>query len=101
MEMGEGRLSMKRKKHTPEQVVKKLREADTMVGQGASVAETIKALGVSEQTYYRWKRQYGGVGSPEIKRLRELERENARLKRIVAEQALDLQISKEIIEGKY
>lgn len=92
---------MKRKKHTPEQVVKKLREADTMVGQGASVAETIKALGVSEQTYYRWKRQYGGVGSPEIKRLRELERENARLKRIVAEQALDLQISKEIIEGKY
>lgn len=92
---------MKRKRHSPDQIIKKLRQADQLLGQGKSVTEVVKTLGVSEQTYYRWKQQYGSMGSSELKRLRELEKENARLKRIVADQALDLQMAKDVIAGKY
>lgn len=91
---------MKRKKHTPAQIVEKLRRADVLLGQKSSIAEVVTALEVSEQTYYRWRRQYGGAGRTEVRRLRDLEKENARLKRLVADQALDLAMAKDIIEGK-
>ncbi len=91
---------MKRKKHTPEQIVAKLRRADILLGEGQPVAQVVQALEVTEATYYRWRKQYGGAGRSELRRLRELERENARLKRIVADQALDLAIAKDVISGK-
>ena len=91
---------MKRKKHTPAQIVEKLRRADILLGQKSSIAEVVTALEVSEQTYYRWRRQYGGAGRTEVRRLRDLEKENARLKLIVADQALDLAMAKDVIEGQ-
>jgi len=91
---------MKRKKHSPEQIVAKLRKADELLGAGKSPEEAAKALGVTVTTYYRWRRQYGEVGASEAKRLRELDKENERLKKLVADQALDIQILKEVIEGK-
>lgn len=86
---------MKRTRHTPEQIIQKLREADAMLASGRSVAQAVQALGVSEQTYNRWRSQYGGMKAEEAKRLRELEAENARLKRAVADLTLDNQILKE------
>ena len=91
---------MKRRKHTPSQIVEKLRRADVLLGQGQSVAHVVQALEVTEPTYYRWRREYGGAGRDQVKRLKELEVENARLKRIVADQALDLAMAKDVIEGK-
>ena len=73
---------MKRRRHTPEQVIRKLREADRMLAEGAEVPEVAKALEVSEQTYHRWRATYGGMKADEVKRLKELERENSQLKRI-------------------
>jgi len=86
---------MKRTRHTPEQIITKLREADAMLAAGRSVGQVVQALGVSEQTYNRWRNQYGGMKADEAKRLRELEVENARLKKLVAEQAVDISILKE------
>jgi putative transposase len=86
---------MKRTRHTPEQIVTKLREADAMLAAGRSVAQVVQALGVSEATYSRWRSQYGGMKADEARRLKELEVENARLKRLVAEQAIDISILKE------
>lgn len=86
---------MKRTRHTPEQIINKLREADAMLAAGRSVGQLVQALGVSEQTYHRWRNQYGGMKADEAKRLKELEVENARLKKLVAEQAVDLSILKE------
>ena len=86
---------MKRTRHTPEQIVGKLREADAMLAAGRSVAQVVQMLGVSEATYARWRSQYGGMKADEARRLKELEIENARLKRLVAEQAIDLSILKE------
>jgi len=86
---------MKRTRHTAEQVVAKLREADAMLAAGRSVAQVVQALGVSEPTYNRWRDQYGGMKAGEARRLKELEVENGRLKRLVADQALDLAILKE------
>jgi len=80
---------MKRTRHTPEQVIRKLRDADRMLAEQKSVAEIAKELGVSENTYHRWRNQYGGMKADDVKRLKGLERENVRLKRIVANQALD------------
>lgn len=91
---------MKRKKHSPEQIVAKLRKADELIGGGKTPAEAAKTLGVTTTTYYRWRRQYGDVSASEAKRLRELDKENERLKRLVADQALDIQILKEVLEGK-
>jgi len=92
---------MKRTRHTPEQVIRKLREADGMLAEHKSVAEVAKQLGVSENTYHRWRNQYGGMKADDVKRLKELERENLRLKRIVANQALDIDGLKEIARGNF
>jgi putative transposase len=92
---------MKRRRHTPEQVIRKLREADRMLGEGQSIGEVAKALEVSEPTYHRWRNRYGGMKADDVKRLKELERENQRLKRIVANQALDIDGLKEIAKGNW
>jgi putative transposase len=92
---------MKRKQHTPEEIIKKLREANGLLAAGKSVEEACRAPGVSAATYQRWKAHYGGVNKDAIKRLRELEKENARLKRAVADLTLDKAILKEIAEGKW
>jgi putative transposase len=90
-----------KKRHTPEQIVRKLRQADERLALGASVPEIARELGVSEATYHRWKNQYGGINPNETKRLKELEKENARLKKIVAEQAVDISILKEVSKGNF
>jgi transposase-like protein len=86
---------MKRTRHSAEQIVGKLREADAMLAAGRPIAAVVQALGVSEPTYHRWRNQYGGMKADEARRLKELEVENARLKRLVADQALDMAILKE------
>jgi transposase-like protein len=86
---------MKRTRHTPEQIVTKLRESDAMLAAGRTVAQVLQALGVSEATFNRWRSQYGGMRSEEAKRLKELELENARLKKAVADLTIDNQILKE------
>ncbi len=85
-----------KKRHTPEQIVRKLREADAELAAGASVPEVARRLGVSEATFHRWRKQYGGMKVNAMKRLKELESENARLKKIVADQAVDISILKEV-----
>ncbi len=85
-----------KKRHTPEQIVHKLREADAELAAGASVPEVARRLGVSEATFHRWRKQYGGMKVNAMKRLKELESENARLKKIVADQAVDISILKEV-----
>ena len=85
-----------KKRHTAEQIVRKLHEADEKLAAGASVPEVTKQLGISVATFHRWRNQYGGMNSSEAKRLKELEKENARLKKLVAEQALDIDILKEV-----
>jgi putative transposase len=85
-----------KKRHTPEQIVRKLRQADEKLASGASVPEVARELGVSEATYHRWRNRYGGMNPNEMKRLKELEKENARLKKLVADQALDIDILKEV-----
>jgi transposase-like protein len=92
---------MKRRHHTPEQIVRKFREADRMLGEGTALVEVCKHLEVTEQTYYRWRNQYGGMKADDAKRLKELEKENARLKRIVADQALDIDMLKELNRGDF
>ena len=92
---------MKRTRHTPEQVIRKLRDADRMLAEQRSIAEIAKELGVSENTYHRWRNQYGGMKADDVKRLKELERENARLKTIVADQALQCQALKEVARGNW
>ena len=83
------------KKHSGPQIVAKLREADVAIGQGLTVPEVCKKLGVSEQTYYRWRQKYGGMSPAAIQELKALQKENARLKKLVADQALDNAILKE------
>jgi len=92
---------MKRTRHTAEQVIRKLREAERLLGEGKSIAEVAKQLEVSEQTFHRWRNQYGGMKADDVKRLKELERENARLKTIVADQALECQALKEVARGNW
>ena len=84
-----------KKRHSAEQVVAKLRRADVELGKGLRVPEVCKQLGISEQTYYRWRTKYGGMDPQMAKLLKEMQKENARLKRLVADQALDIQILKE------
>ena len=90
-----------RKRHTPEQIVEKVREVEAALAAGRSLAEIAKSHGVAETTVHRWRNQYGGMTSPEVKRLRELERENARLKKLVADQALDIDMLKEVAKGNF
>ena len=92
---------MGRKRYTTEQIIRKLREAEVEISKGVTVAQTVRKLGVTEQTYYRWRREYGGLRLDQAKRLKELERENTRLKRLVADQALDISILKEVADPKF
>ena len=92
---------MTSKRHKPEEVVAKLRQVDVLVSQGRPVAEAIRAIGVTEVTYYRWRREFGGLKSDQVKRLKALEAENARLRKAVAELTLDKQILAEAARGNY
>jgi len=92
---------MKRHRHTPEQAVRKVREGERLLNEGRDLAEVLRHLEVAESTWNRWRNQYGGMKAEEAKRLRELERENGRLKRIVADQALDISMLKELAEGNF
>jgi len=92
---------MKGKRHTPEQIIAKLREADAMLGTGVTMGQVCQKLAVSEPTFHRWRHQYGGMKANEAKRLKELEQENTRLKKLVAEQALANAMLKEVAEGNW
>jgi transposase-like protein len=92
---------MKGKKHKPEQIIKKLREADAMISGGKTIGQVCQALEVSEQTFNRWRNQYGGMKAGEAKRLKELEEENKRLKKVVANLTLDKDILQEALKGNY
>ena len=92
---------MKGKKHKPEQIVKKLRDADAMLASGKTIGQVCQALEVSEQTFHRWRNQYGGMKAGEAKRLKELEEENKRLKKVVANLTLDKDILQEALRGNY
>ena len=83
-------ITVKRRRHTPEQIVRKLREVERLLGEGQTIAEAAKQVEISEQTYHRWRNQYGGMKADDARRLRELERENARLERIVADKELEI-----------
>lgn len=90
---------MARRLFKPEQIINKLREAEVLISRGSTIGEASRKIGVTEQTYYRWRREYGGMGVEQAKRLRELEKENARLKRLVADLSLDNAILKEAARG--
>ena len=92
---------MSQKRHTVDQIIAKLRRADVELGKGKKVPEVCKLLGITEQTYYRWRQKYGGMQPDMVKQLRALEKENARLKKMVAEQALDMEILKEAAKGNW
>ena len=92
---------MVKKSHSPEQVINKLREAEILLNQGANVGEASRKIGITEQTYYRWRREYGGMRVEQAKRLKDLEKENARLKKLVAVISLDNAILKEVAGGNY
>jgi putative transposase len=92
---------MKGKKHSPEQIIKKLREADAMMATGKTIGQVVQSLEISEQTFHRWRNQFGGMKAEEAKRLKELEEENRRLKKLLAEAEVDKAILKEALEGNY
>ena len=92
---------MKRSRHTTDQVIEKLRQADVALGKGQKVPEICRALEITEQTYYRWRQKYGGMAPEMTKELRALQKENARLKKLVADQALDMEILKEAAKGNW
>ena len=92
---------MSRKRHKPEEIVSKLRQVDVLVAQGTPVAEAIRAIGVTEVTYYRWRQEYGGLKSSQVKRMRELETENQRLRKAGADLTLDKLILKEAASGNW
>ena len=88
---------MSQKRYTPEQIIRKLREAEVLISEGMTAQQAARKIGVTEQTYYRWRKEYGGMRIDQAKRLKELEKENARLKRLVADKELDIQILKEAV----
>ena len=92
---------MKKKRHSPEQIIAKLREAEAGLNAGQELAGVCRQLEISEQTYYRWRQQYGGMKADDVKRLKELERENSSLKAIVADQALEVRALKEVARGNW
>ena len=92
---------MPKKRYNAEEIIHKLREADVLLGQGRTVSQACKQIGITDQTYYRWRKAYGGMRVNQAKRLKELETENARLKRAVADLTVDKLILKEVAEGKY
>jgi transposase-like protein len=93
--------SMSRKRHKPEEIVSKLRQVDVLVSQGQSVAEAIRSIGVTEVTYYRWRQEYGGLKSDQVRRMKELETENQRLRKAIADLTLDKLILQEAARGNY
>lgn len=92
---------MPRKRHKPEEIVAKLRQVDVLVSQGKSVADAVRAISVTEVTYYRWRQEFGGLKSDQVKRMKDLEAENARLRRAVADLTLDKLILKEAASGNF
>jgi putative transposase len=92
---------MKQRRHTPEQVIRKLAEGDKLLAEGKTIEEVARQLEVSEQTWHRWRNQYGGMKADDAKRLKELEKENARLKKLLAEAELDKSMLKELAEGNF
>ena len=92
---------MAKKTYTPEQIINKLREAEVYLNQGGSIIEASRKIGVTEQTYYRWRKEYGGMRIEQARRLKELEKENARLKKLVADLSLDNSILKEAARGNF
>jgi len=92
---------MARKKYTAEQIITKLREAEVELAKGQTTSQVCKKLGITDQTYYRWRKEYGGLRVDQAKRLKQLEQENARLKRLVADQAVDISILKEVSKGNF
>ena len=92
---------MKKKGFTPEQIITMLREAEVLLAQGSTAADVARKLGITEQTYYRWRREYGGMKVDQAKRFKELERENTRLKKLVADLSLDNAILKEVSRGNF
>jgi putative transposase len=99
--MDEEGTQMKRRRHTPEQVVRKLREAERMLGEGRAIPEVAKELEISENTFHRWRAEYGGMKADDVKRLKELERENSQLKRIVADKELEIDALREVAKGNW
>lgn len=99
--MGKEEQQVKAKRHTPNQVIAKLREAERMLGEGKKVPEVAKALEISENTFHRWRNQYGGMKAEDAKRLKRLEAENRDLKQIVADKELEVRALKEIAEGNF
>lgn len=89
------------KKHTAEEIIRKLREAEVVLAQGQTIEAVCRRLNITEQTYYRWRKEYGGLKLDQAKHLKDLERENARLKKLVADQALDMAILKEVANPKF
>jgi transposase-like protein len=96
-----GRRTTMGKRHTAEEIVAKLRQVEVLCGQGRSIADAIRAIGVTEVTYYRWRNEYGGLKGDQVKRLKELEAENARLRRAVSDLTLDKQILREAAKGNF
>lgn len=94
-------MSKQRERHTPEQIVRKLGQADQLLGEGNTVADACRELSVTEQTYYRWRNQYGGMKADDAKRLKELEKQNTTLKRLLAEAELEKAALKELAEGNF
>ena len=92
---------MPRKRHTPEQIIRKLREAEVELVKGQTTGDVVRRLGITEQTDYRWRKEYGGLRMDQAKRLKKLEKENSRLKKLLAEQALDNAILKEVSSGNF
>lgn len=92
---------MSKKTYTAEQIIVHLREVEVLCSQGKTVAEEARQIGVAEQTYYRWRKQYGGMNSSDAKKLKDLEKENVRLKKLVADLSLDNAILKDVAEGKF
>jgi putative transposase len=89
------------KKHKPEEIVAKLRQVDVLTSQGTPIADAIRSIGVTEVTYYRWRNEYGGLKSDKVKRLKDLETENARLRKAISDLTLDKQILQEAARGNY
>ena len=92
---------MARRLFRPEQIINRLREAEVLISQGATIGEASRKIGITEQTYYRWRKEYGSMGVEQAKRLKELEKENSRLKRLVADLSLDNAILKEASRGNF
>jgi transposase-like protein len=99
--MASRRIEMPRKRHQPEEIVAKLRQVDVLVSQGQSVGDAVRQIGVTEVTYYRWRQEYGGLKTEQVKRLKELETENTRLRRAISDLTLDKLILEEAARGNF